>query len=83
LSSTPALENLSAVGRSQDEHQQPFIVDLVDDAVVASPHSPFACATNQPSRRRRAWVLGKEFDDRLETSSGVRIELAELAACSR
>ncbi|MGB6164209.1 MAG: hypothetical protein WCF33_11770 [Pseudonocardiaceae bacterium] len=45
--------------RLQNKDNELFVVDLVDDAVVAGADSPLASPANQPGRRRRSWLGGE------------------------
>jgi hypothetical protein len=71
------------MGHSEDENKKLPVMDLVDHAVVARADLPFACA---PDKAGGSWgprLFGQKFDHRLESSSGLRVELAELARCCR
>jgi hypothetical protein len=61
---------------AQHEHEEPVLLDLVDDAVVTGPNPPLAAPDDQSSRRGRSRFSGQQLDRGLEASAGRRVELA-------
>mgnify|MGYP000906570976 CR=1 FL=1 len=60
---------------SEDEDHQYSIVDLVDDAVVASAHTPLAMPANELLGASRAGLLGKQLDDSLNPALRMAVQL--------
>ena len=54
LATCTRLVDLASVAHSNDEDDEPTVVDLVDDPVVASAHAPLASAADQLARPGRA-----------------------------
>jgi hypothetical protein len=62
----------------QDEDQQPFVLDLVHDAVVAGADPPLTCAPYEPGCRRRSGLLGQQIERGLDAPPHLGVELAQL-----
>ena len=65
--------HLAAVTNGEDEDHQYSIVDLVDDAVVASARTPLAMPANELLGAGWAGLLGKQLNDSLNPALGVAI----------
>jgi hypothetical protein len=68
---------------SQDRDEQFIVLDLIDDAVIASAYSPLAGTTDESGCGRRPRIAGQQFDSCLQTSSDLRIKLAEPSGSAR
>lgn len=76
--------DLAPMPDGEPKDQQGVVLDLVDHAVVAGAHPPLSRSAHQPSRGRRARVVGQQLDRRLDAPPGRRVEPAELTRrCGR
>jgi hypothetical protein len=75
-SRSPSPVDLAPVPDAQHEHEEPVLLDLVDDAVVTGPNPPLAAPADQSSRRGRSRFSGQQLDRGLEASADRRVELA-------
>lgn len=62
----------------ENEDEEPVVLDLVDDAVVAGANSPLAGSPDQLGRGRWSRFVSQQFQRRLEAPAYLRVELAEL-----
>lgn len=63
---------------TENEYDQPVIVDLVDYSVVTGSHPPLARSSHELDRFRWAWLLCQKVDSGLQSASDLGIELAQL-----
>jgi hypothetical protein len=68
--------DVAAMTQTEDKNDKLCVVDLVDDAVVASTHSPFARAADQLCRCGRTRIGAQQLDRRLQTAPYLGVELA-------
>jgi hypothetical protein len=75
--------DVASVPNGHDQHEEPVVINFVDDAVIAGFVPPLAAATHQLSGGRRPWLVGKQVDGGLDASPGVRIQFAKLTGGGR
>ena len=59
----------SRSSRTDHQHDQPTVVDLVDDPEVARAHPPLARSPDDAAGLGRSWVVGQQLDGRLPRPS--------------
>jgi hypothetical protein len=72
--------DITSVTQSHDDHQEHVVLDGVDDAVVADPDSK-AWPALKRMRTGRSRIVGEQGDGALDSTTVLRIELAQGACC--
>ena len=75
----PVAIDLPAVPDAEDKHDEPVLVDFVDDAVITSAYAPFSGTADELCCCWWTRIGGKKFDSSLDSASRRRIEFAQLA----
>ena len=65
----------------QDEEY--IVMNLVENPIVASSHSPLSRSAHELGRGWRARIVGEKLDCRLKSTTHRRIELTELSSGDR
>ncbi len=68
--------DITSVAKSHDDHQEHVVLDGVDDAVVADPDSK-AWPALKCTRTWRSRIVGEQGDGALDSTTVLRIELAQ------
>src|SRR2546423_10589107 len=80
-STTDALIDFFAVAEFHDKHEQRFILNLIDDSIIANSDAVKVCFAFKLLDAARAWVLGEGVNSRPQPFLNRRGQNLKLTCC--